>query len=243
MLKVPFKAGVFDTAMALAGTALFVALAVWQLDRADQKEALREHFEAQIARPALQYSGGTLDMDEQRYRQAQISGHYLAQGQLLMDNRVHQGQPGYEVLTPLQLEDSGELLLVNRGWVPQGRDRSLLPQLPPPSDTRSLHGRLDLPRSRPVVASDSPRTELPGRWSYLDTTQYREQFGLPIKDFILLLAADEPDGFARDWPLPKANVGMHIGYAIQWAAFALIAIGTYIALGVKRARGNEEAKI
>ncbi len=37
--------------------------------------------------------------------------------QFLLDNMTHAGRAGYEVLTPLLLDD-GRVLLVNRGWLP-----------------------------------------------------------------------------------------------------------------------------
>jgi surfeit locus 1 family protein len=43
---------------------------------------------------------------------------------------------------------------------------------------------------------------------------------------VLLLDPDQPDGFVRDWPRPTGGLApaLHLGYALQWFAFALIAL-------------------
>ena len=41
-------------------------------------------------------------------------------------------------------------------------------------------------------------------------------------------------GFAREWPRIDTKVGMHIGYALQWLAFALIAFATYLYVSTRR---------
>ncbi|MDO9590852.1 MAG: SURF1 family protein, partial [Microcella sp.] len=48
-----------------------------------------------------------------------LEGDYLLESQLLVRNRPLNARPGFEVLTPLLL-DSGEVFIVDRGWLPVG---------------------------------------------------------------------------------------------------------------------------
>jgi surfeit locus 1 family protein len=52
----------------------------------------------------------------------------------------------------------------------------------------------------------------------------------------MLLSPGSPSGYDSQWPEVADKSGMHIGYAIQWAAFALIALGTFIGLNLKRVK-------
>ena len=61
----------------------------------------------------------------EEWQPVSMRGVWLADRTILIDNRVHGGRPGYHVMTPLRLDD-GEVVLVRRGWVAVGPDRSVI---------------------------------------------------------------------------------------------------------------------
>src|SRR6266550_4791933 len=110
------------TLAAIVGVALFIVAGNWQRDRMEQKLALRAQFDAAtaaapVALPDLR------DWTPWRYRQVVVTGIYDAGRQILLDNKVHDGRAGYQVVTPLMLAD-GRAVLVNRGWVAGGATRA-----------------------------------------------------------------------------------------------------------------------
>lgn len=233
MQKYKFRPTLAGTLLTLVATGLFIGLSLWQISRADEKRSLQALMDARFQQPAMPYRGGALDMDIMQYRTLVVQGRFQQEGQILLDNVIRDSKPGYEVITPFRLE-SGAWLLVNRGWIAQGPSREKLPQIYTPEQPLELTGRADRPRSRPVVGGDSPLQGSSDSWLYLDTDFYRQRTELTVPDFILLLDPNSPAGFDRQWPVFNAKVGMHIGYAIHWAAFALIALGTWLALSLKR---------
>lgn len=233
-----FRPGLRGTFIALLGTGLFVALMLWQLGRADEKRQLQADFDARMKMPEINYKGGGLAIAGMQYRKVQLGGHFLKKAQVLLDNVVHDGKPGYAVITPFQL-DSGEVLLVDRGWVAQGARREVLPDIAVDESPVRIMGWLDHHRSRPVISGGKVSPENNMRWLYIDITEYEKYSGLKVPDFVVHLAPDGPYGYVRAWPRYDANVGMHIGYAIQWGVFALIAAGTWLALSFRR-RGVAE---
>jgi surfeit locus 1 family protein len=56
----------------------------------------------------------------------------------------------------------------------------------------------------------------------------------PVQPFVILQNPGEPNGFTRQWPREVPKEGMHLGYAIQWFAFAAIAFGFYLRLSLTR---------
>lgn len=228
-----FRPGLKGSALTLLGVALFLSLMVWQIGRAEQKRQLQAEFEARRALPVLDYAGGALDVSAMRYRKVRLSGHFMRTGQLLLDNVVNEGRPGYEVITPFRL-DTGDTLLVDRGWVPQGPSRAVLPDFGVEERAVKIAGWLDRHRSRPVIGGDAAHTGDDLRWLYVDVVEYRKFSGLEVPDFVIHLAPESPYGYQRTQPRYDANVGMHIGYAIQWGVFALIAAGTWLALSFRR---------
>jgi len=228
-----FRPGLGATLATLAATALFVGLSLWQLDRADQKRSLQAQVEARMAQPALAYHGQPLNLDAERFRRVTLSGRFLPAHQLLLDNVIHEGRPGYEVITPLEVAGSEQVVLIDRGWIPAAATRQEIPDVDAPQGELRIEGRIDRPHSRPVVGGNIPVVDRT-RWSWLDLGQFEQRSGLKTEPFLVLMSPESPGGFVRQWPAFNAKVGMHIGYAIQWAAFALMALGTYVWAGLKR---------
>ncbi len=236
--KYVFRPSPGGTALTVLGVALFLGLMLWQLDRADQKRALQARFESRLGLPAEDYRGGPVDLTKMRYRRLRLAGHFLARDQVLLDNAVHEGRPGYQVLTPFQLDDGG-VVLVDRGWVPQGARRDALPDIRVASAPLRIEGWLDRHRSRPFFGGGQAHRPGDSRWLYLDTSAYRRESGLQVPDWVIHLAPDSPQGYVRTRPHFDARVGMHIGYAIQWGAFALIAAGTWLMVSFRKRTQGE----
>jgi len=219
--------------VAFIGTAVFVALALWQVGRADEKRDLQALVESRMLLPAIEYRGGELDIDAMQYRQLQLSGRFENTGQVLIDNVVLDGKPGYQVITPFVL-GNGATVLVDRGWVAAGKRRDQLPDITVDARQVNISGRVDRHRSRPVVGAERPDPDESMRWLYVDTAYYAERTGFAVPEFVIRLEPGGPSGYQRSETVYDAKVGMHIGYAIQWAAFALIAFATWLGLSIKR---------
>jgi surfeit locus 1 family protein len=51
---------------------------------------------------------------------------------------------------------------------------------------------------------------------------------------VLLMDADSGPGYLRDWHPPGLPPERHYAYAVQWWAFALLALGLLVGLNLKR---------
>ncbi len=49
-----------------------------------------------------------------------------------------------------------------------------------------------------------------------------QQIGGPLFPRELRLAADQPQGFRRDWPVVNVSPSKHKGYALQWFTMAAV---------------------
>jgi surfeit locus 1 family protein len=65
-------------------------------------------------------------LDELEYRRVQLHGHFDHSKELLMwprslntESTGRGSEPGAHVVTPFYCEELGQLVLVNRGWVPR----------------------------------------------------------------------------------------------------------------------------
>jgi surfeit locus 1 family protein len=230
------------TVLALAGAALFVRLGLWQVHRAEEKQALLDQYAAGQAvvdltsatpqPPALE----TLP----RYQQVRVRGHYAGARQILLDNMPapQGGWPGYRVLTPFELERGG-WLLVDRGWVPIGRTRAELPDLVVGEDARTIVGRLDtLPRAGLQLEQPADTNATwPKVMSFPPQAALEGALGRKLVPGRLVLDPDQGDGYQRIAQAPVAfGPGRHIGYAVQWFALAAAVAVIYIVTALKPAR-------
>ncbi len=87
--------------------ATFLSLASWQLDRAAEKTALLKHFENDGPYASVSDFDSLGEFDR-----IQVDGEYLLDRQILIDNIVQNGRPGYFVITPFQPNSRQPLLLV-----------------------------------------------------------------------------------------------------------------------------------
>jgi cytochrome c oxidase subunit 3 len=164
---------------------------------------------------------------------------------LAVDNMTNaDGRAGYFVITPFLLSD-GAWLLVNRGWVPLGVSRAVLPDVGVSADERTLRGRADhLPAAgiqmgRPAQLT-GPFPAVANFPSSLDIARLLNETSWSRAAEAVLLDADQPDGYVRQWQAPGFPPMRHIAYAVQWFGLALALIVIYIVTNVRRAtRGAE----
>jgi len=139
-----------------------------------------------------------------------VRGQYEPQYQILIDNRVHQGQAGYHVLTPLRIEDGNVRILVNRGWVPMGADRAQIPRLETPGALVEVEGVATVPQTGGFhLGTARPAgTQWQPVWQYLDLSEYARHVPFPVQPVVVLLAPQSPaGGFARHWARLDTGIG------------------------------------
>jgi surfeit locus 1 family protein len=216
------------TLLTLAAVLLFVSLGRWQWHRAQHTQALAAGFDA--GGQTLVELGTHSTSELPRYARLQLQGSYDGEHQFLLDNMSHNGQPGFQVLTPLRLAD-GRSVIVNRGWLPLTASRSQLPDVrfntPAP---QSASGRLDdLPVAGIALGHvpPAPGAQWPKLTSFPTMEDLSAALGQPLHSRQLLLDPGQPAGFVRDWHPAGLGAARHLSYAIQWWAFGALALVLY----------------
>lgn len=213
------------TLLMLVLASLCVGLGVWQWRRGEARQLEWQRFAQGAARleDLGQRDVATLPLFQRVAARGQLDGAH----QFLLDNRSHQGYPGYEVLVPLR-RTAAATLLVDRGWVPFSGRRAQLP------DVRlevlgevSLSGRLGQLPSPGLAsgrAAPDPAAPWPKLTSYPDMGQLAQALHEPLAGRLLLLDPQAPYGFVRAWQAPGLPPLQHFSYALQWWSFALLAL-------------------
>ena len=202
---------------AIAATSL---LGMWQLSRADEKLSLQAAREQQSAKEVL--GGGSLAQrddavnkrQELIHRRMVLKGRWLPQHTLYLDNRQMNAKPGFYVLTPMHLEGTEVVVMVQRGWAQRSfTDRTALPSIQTPDGGVEVQGHLAPWPSR-LYDFGGPE-DGPIRQN-LDLENFRKETGLNVLEVSLLQSGPASEGLLREWPKVASGVEKHHGYAFQW---------------------------
>ncbi len=208
------------------------------MDRGRQKAEMLAAFAEQSGRPPVSLvEMNPADYSAHDYRRVVASGRYDGAHQVLLDNQLRNGRPGYHVLIPLRLQ-GGDAILVNRGWVALGESRQVLPDVAAPAETVTVNGRLAQPAQPGLRLGDAMGSDL--RWPrvtpYVDYDRLAAVLGYPLLPAVILLDPEESWGYQRDWRPHFGGFGpeRHQGYAVQWFALAAALTILYLIAGTGR---------
>jgi len=198
-------------------------LGFWQLNRRAEARAEIDRLDANYAsdpRPLDDVLGG-LDAFEisQKWTPVTVTGRYLHSDQLLVRSRPYNGSPGFEVLTPLLLDD-GTVFVVDRGWVSPGEKQDTPDYVPAAPDgvvtvtARIKAGEPTLP-GRSAPEGQIATVQLDDVAERLDRPTFTGAYGLMVSE------DPEPEGRPLAAQKPERDEGPHLSYALQWFVFAL----------------------
>jgi surfeit locus 1 family protein len=189
----------------LALIALFVRLGFWQLERAAEKIELQAAFDDPA--DTVPVSKG---LQPEPFLPIRASGHYISR-QVLIDNAIVDARLGYYVISPFRVAGLDALLLVNRGWIARSGQQGALPEVPVSDEIVEIAGKAGhLPRVgvRPGEAF-AEHTGWPRVAVFPDRDEIAAELGQPLLPFVLLLDADQPAGFLRQWQPPQTGPSRH----------------------------------
>lgn len=204
--------------------ACFLVLAPWQLGKNTDTEHRNDLIRTATETSAVPLSDlvapdTALDADDE-WREVTLTGHYLADQQVLMRLRSVGERPAAEIVTPFQIAGTDRTILVDRGWIRPEADASV--QMPaPPTEQVTIHARLR--KSESSAEGKEPRVEDGRLTAYtLDTAALSTASGLTLAPFYVQLTPDQPGGLGTI-DLPQLESGPYLSYGLQWLAFGIMA--------------------
>ena len=222
--------------VALFGAAVTLRLGLWQLSRADQKQAIQVSIEQQSMLPPLGgvalASAATGATTELLHRRVLLQGRWLGGHTVFLENRQVAGKPGFYVLTPLQLIPSGMTIVIQRGWVPRNfTDRSALPQVDTPEGDVTVQGRIAPAPGKLYEFDGAQQGKIRQN---LDLSRFEAELGVSLAPFTVMQSDSLGDGLVREWPAIDVGVDKNLGYAVQWFALCALITGLYFWFQVVR---------
>lgn len=222
----------------LAAAGLFVRLGVWQLQRHDERAAVNAALLSRLAMAPVAFDSLRGDTADTRWRRVELSGRLRYDLEQVQAGRTSEGSPGVHLLTPLERAGNDTLVVVTRGWVYSANASGVDLGRWREGDSVRLDG-YTLPLEPAGVAPDSGRP-----FRALSVGGLSARLGRPVAALRVVMTSDSAariDSVPRRLPPPSIDAGPHRSYALQWFAFAIIAIAGGVLLfrrGIVADRAN-----
>lgn len=229
----PWKIRLF-VALAFLSAAVFVRLGFWQLSRLGERRARNALVSARLDSLPVDFAALPKDSARARFRRVRLSGAPDYEHELVYAARTHKGSPGVNLLTPLRLPGSDTAVLLDRGWVYSGDGATVELAKWRDRDTTFVGYVEELPSVD--GASYTNRPNVIARLSHGVVAKALPYPVAPVYVIVLNDSAVAADRIAR-LSAPPLDEGPHFSYALQWFAFAAVAlVGAGVV--VKQARSS-----
>ena len=220
------------TLFALAAFATFVGLGTWQLQRKAWKEALIDTLEQRLAASPVNLPPRarwpSLDPADDEFRRVKFSAAFLPGQEALVYGsgsalRSDVSGPGYWMFAPARLA-GGDLVVINRGFVPEGRLDQAARSAAQSIGTIEMVGVMRWPEPRGTfTAKEDAERNL---WIVRDQMAIAAAKGWgEVAPFYVELESPQPAG-----GLPRAGAlkvdlrNAHLQYAITWYGLAVVVV-------------------
>ena len=230
MKRKKFNPGVRITIFFVIFAIVFFSLGIWQIERGQTKTQIMSEFENKLTKEPIY-----LNAESKKWDRVLVNGKWENKKQLLIDNVIHQGIAGYKVLTPLRIDETNKLILVDRGWIKQNKFRDQLPDIQIPDDFESVSGTLEQPELGLVLSDEL----ISNNWPKISQTKNVEVISKAYTEeiFPMILLADpllkNSLEYIKITPTNMTPI-KHYGYSSQWFLMFIVLCFMYIWYGLNR---------
>ena len=210
-------------------------LGFWQLQRADEKSELASTWDLRSNEAPAALTGLDLQaLEELAYTPVKLTGRYRPGMYYLLDNRIHGGRFGYEVLALFDVRDLDLTVLVNRGWIAGDPSRQSLPTVSEADEEVEISGHVYVAPGKPYLLEEQTlESGWPQRIQAVEMDRLapviKAATGGDVFPYSVRIAEGEPGALTVDWQIVNVRPEKHRAYAVQWFTMTL-ALGIFYIL-------------
>ena len=243
----PRRRGLFIPAIVLLGAlVVLIALGTWQLERREWKEALIAELDRKLAAPPadlpLRERWPQLNAGRDEFRRVKFPAEFLPDQEALVYSsgsslRPDVIGPGYWVFSPARVT-GGSLVVVNRGFVPEGRQDPKMRAEGRPAGVVEVVGVMSWPEVRgSFTPNDDPAKSL---WFARDPPAMAaaKRWGEVAPFYVDQEAPPAPGGLPKVGPLKPSLPNNHLQYAVTWYGLAIVFLLSAVFFLRARRRGT-----
>ena len=196
------------------------ALGYWQLERMIYKQQRLASIAQKSANESLSLNEA-LSQQDPRDVAVVFEGVPNALNMLMLDNQIHNGQVGFDILAPVKTNLGW--ILVNYGWVKAPNLSRSLPSVELDSGLQRFTGVITRPEKNPLVQeTNTAQFSYPALIQEINVEMLSKQFGHGLSTYVIQLTTEDP-AFIREYQPVVMPPEKHLGYAVQWFGLAIAA--------------------
>jgi surfeit locus 1 family protein len=177
-----------------------VCASIWQWKRHLQKEILIDHLHETLTRPPIPLAdllGSSPNWNDLTFRRVRVSGSFDFDREVLLRNRSLDGRAGVHVITPLKIDTTDAYVLIDRGFIPIGREDPEARKRYRSAERAELFGLVKSSMAQKFMAPPDPPAgngnPWVDRWLRVDITEIQRQLPYPLLPIYLETMSDPED--------------------------------------------------
>jgi surfeit locus 1 family protein len=235
-----FSPGLLPTLITVPVVLILLALSIWQVNRYIWKVNLVDQINTQLAADPVPLPAGAIVPEDWQYRRVSVTGTFDHDNELHLFSHADKGRKGFQIITPFRRNIEGDVVLVNRGWVPELRRDPAARKAGLLEGVITLNGIARKPwgKSWSFMPASNAETNV---WLYGELDDMSEKIGTKVAPvFVEVEATDIPGGFPIGGQTRVTLPNNHFQYAFTWLGLALAMIVIFVVYGRTHASRDDE---
>lgn len=231
MKKMAFQPGFWPSLLTLMGIAVLLALGTWQVQRLDWKAEVLALLETRMSQPPEALPLKIAAPEEWDYRRVSVEGRFLHDHAFYLQPRQYGQRNGVHLLTPFERR-SGDIILVNRGFLPENMYEYERPQ-----GHVTLSGMAHIPDDQNIFTPLNQVGDDHIYWSDLDFIS--AEAGLDLAVPLVLYVDDKRDGVYPVGGQIRLDIpNNHLQYAVFWYMMGFVLAVIFILHGLRSGKST-----
>ncbi|MCF8468337.1 MAG: SURF1 family protein [Sneathiella sp.] len=235
-----FNPGLLPTLITVPCVIILLALTVWQINRYSWKVNLIGTINSQLAEAPVPLPSGDIAPEDWQYRRVKLTGSFDHSKEIHLFAHADPGRPGFQIITPFLRPAGGDVVLVNRGWVPEDKKDPFTRPEGQIAGEITITGVVRKPWGK--AWSFMPESNAESNvWLYGEIVEMADHLKMKVAPvFVELDASDVPGGLPIGGQTRISLPNNHIQYAFTWFGLAIAMGVIFILYGLKRGRPGKE---
>tara|TARA_B100000953_G_scaffold295862_1_gene287630 strand:+ start:5404 stop:6111 length:708 start_codon:yes stop_codon:yes gene_type:complete len=196
---------------------LCIFLGVWQIERGQEKQDTYNLYLKNISKEPKELHNLHENISE--FTKIKVFGDFMLEKQFLLDNQVYNQKAGYDVITPLEVDD--KVLLVNRGWV-SNNNRQSIPDISIVKTKNPIIGYVYYYKNSYMLSNDIYENKWPLLIQSININKKSSLLNKEILPYVLIMNESQDNAYNLKKIYKKNPQLKHYMYAGQWFIFSIL---------------------